>query len=210
MIYRVIKAHLMRKAAEKSLSAAQLSRKIQSAFQDDIEGLHLRILFQKNHHRLTFYDERIKPEMEKLLHESGWFVFKEDKSDGPINWTAWIIYPEHTSQEQVSGTLYHITPLENVESIKSQGITLQTGKSTRGGAYKPRIYLSKSPEAAKTIADLLDLEGYHGHKMKYALVSVDTSKLPDHAFQTDTKMNQSVFTTSPIPASAILGIKALN
>jgi RNA:NAD 2'-phosphotransferase (TPT1/KptA family) len=94
----------------------------------------------------------------------------------------------------VPSLLYHVTPTENVEAIKREGLKAMTKRD-----YGPRVYVMTDKDAAMDMADWL------GHSDEYALFEIDTTSLDDVEFFEDTEAPGcvSMWTTSPIPADAL-------
>ena len=118
-----------------------------------------------------------------------------------------------TDEVRRMGKIKHITPLYNVEKIKKIGLVPKSSNSRFN--YPDRIYFFRGDtpmlEIGYQIIDFQQNNPSKGDKDDYALISIDTNKLPnDCRFYYDPNYSSGIFTTDNIPPSSIVGIKKIN
>lgn len=115
-----------------------------------------------------------------------------------------------TDEVRRMGHIRHITPLYNVEKIKRIGFIPKSSNSRFN--YPDRIYFFGGDTPMIEIGyQILDFHKHNqskGDKDIYAVISVDTGKIPDSChFHYDPNYAMGIFTTDNIPPSAIDSIK---
>ncbi len=112
-------------------------------------------------------------------------------------------------------TLFHAAPLSRVQSILENGLEPRSENSQ--DKYPDRIYLTTSESASVRISFQLRKALIHNKvkkstwKESYAILKIDTSKLPnDFVFYVDGYFPQGVYTDKPIPPNAISVVGTIN
>lgn len=107
---------------------------------------------------------------------------------------------EQLQKDWLPAYLYHISPVENKQSILNNGIKLSTGGTTfLKRTYTPRIYLATSLIAAYDL-----YVNFHAHNQKkYLIYKIDTSKINGNFFDDD-KFIHGVYTDENINKKAII------
>jgi gamma-glutamylcyclotransferase (GGCT)/AIG2-like uncharacterized protein YtfP/GNAT superfamily N-acetyltransferase len=109
--------------------------------------------------------------------------------------------------------LYHVTPLRNVESIRRLGINAVGESSWRSArrSPRPRVYFATSREAADRIRDAFVEAIDNYYEEKYWVVEVDPSELPEGmVIKTDPMFRGGVYVEDDVPASAVVGVEAMD
>lgn len=118
-----------------------------------------------------------------------------------------------TDEVRRMGHIRHITPLYNVGKIKRVGFVPKSSNSRFN--YPDRIYFfaGNTPmfEIGYQILDFHKHNRSKGDKDAYAVISVDTNKIPEAVhFHYDPNYAMGIYTMENIPPSAIDGIKEYN
>lgn len=108
------------------------------------------------------------------------------------------------------GIIAHITPSYNVEKIKRNGFVPKSSNSQFN--YPNRIFFFKGDtpiiEIEFQILDFYNQNKTQGDKEEYAIIAVDTTKLPENShFYYDPNYVCGIFTQDNLPPSVIKGIK---
>lgn len=115
-----------------------------------------------------------------------------------------------TDMVKQMGTIVHITPSYNVEKIKKIGFVPKSTNSQFN--YPNRIFFFKGDtpmvEVEFQILDFYNHNKTQGNKEEYAIIAVDTTKLPENChFYYDPTYICGIFTQDNLPPSVISGIK---
>lgn len=117
-----------------------------------------------------------------------------------------LYQPNIREQEIGDNTLYHLTPMTNIESIRSHSlIPLSQNKYFN---YPNRIYFLKTTISAKHIRDIAKkFRNAKGTDEDYVLLIIDLNKVPNNvSFHNDPLFDNAVYTYDKVPSTAIVNI----
>lgn len=121
-----------------------------------------------------------------------------------------LYQPNIREKEIGDNTLYHLTPISNVENIKKVGL-LPLSKNKYFN-YPNRIYFLKSNISVKEIRELA--KGFRNTtevEDDYVLLVIDLNKVPNNvSFHNDPLLDNAVYTYDKVPSTSIVNIIELH